>query len=133
MVISGFDLPLFAYGTLGESQVQQILFGEMVPSEPATLDGWRVTIGGNPYLSLSPADGASTEGRLLLLSRAQLRIADQFEEIPFYRRIKVSVRRANGTELDAWVYTRPEDAGEPAIDKRPSALPDAQLSEDSRN
>jgi gamma-glutamylcyclotransferase (GGCT)/AIG2-like uncharacterized protein YtfP len=122
------DLPLFAYGTLGESEVQQILLGGTVPSEPAMLTGWQITSSGaQPYRNISRVDGASTKGKLLSLSRIQLRIADQFEEIPFYQRIKVGVRRADGTELDAWLYTRPDDVGESPVDERASALPDSEL------
>ena len=132
MVKSGVDLPLFAYGTLGESEVQQILFGEVAPSEPATLTGWQVTSSlAHTYLNISRAEGTLTEGKLLTLSRNQLRIADQFEEIPFYQRIKVGVRTGKGRELDAWLYARSDEVGEPSDNR--SALPHAELLEISRN
>ena len=128
------DLSLFAYGTLGQSDVQQILFGEVVRSEPATLLGWQVAFcRGHSYLNISPAEGASAQGKLLTLSRNQLRIADQFEEIPFYQRIKVCVRTGEGSEREAWLYTRPGEAGEPPSGTRSSALPDAKLLEVTRN
>ncbi|HYM18674.1 MAG TPA: gamma-glutamylcyclotransferase family protein [Micropepsaceae bacterium] len=123
------ELPLFAYGTLGDSEVQQILFGEVVPCEPATLFGWQVTSGSDPYLNIARNEDAATKGKLLHLSRDQLRVADQFEEIPFYRRIKV---RPEKVEEGAWLYTRPDAAGEPHLDHRLALLPHAELLDTTR-
>jgi gamma-glutamylcyclotransferase (GGCT)/AIG2-like uncharacterized protein YtfP len=100
-------IPLFAYGTLRDADGQEALFGRAVPASDATLDGWRVVVAESGYFTLVAEPGATVAGRLLELDAAALALADRWEEVPRYRRLRTTARTADGARVACWVYVMP--------------------------
>jgi len=95
---------VFAYGTLIAPSHQKRLFGRRIPWAPAVLAGWKKVRCVGRYFGIVRERGSRTEGGLLLLTRAQLGVADRWERIPnFYRRRRVRVTSA-GRSYPCWVY-----------------------------
>lgn len=106
---------LFSYGTLREDGVQNTVFGRKVAGSPDAILGYRlqpVTItdpaaiaisGRAEHTILEPTgrDEDRVEGMVLLISAAELQLADGYEDAA-YRRAKARLR--SGAE--AWVYVR---------------------------
>jgi hypothetical protein len=105
----GCVMPLFAFGTLKDPAVLHALFGCEPPMRPAVFPGRKVLIAADGYLCLQLATGSTAEGMLLQLSLEQLRIADQWEEIPLYRRRRCQVQTSEGME-EAYFYDRATDS-----------------------
>lgn len=108
-------IPLFAYGTLRDADGQEALFGRAVPARSATLDGWRVVVAENGYFTLVAEPGATVAGVLLELDAAALALADRWEEVPRYRRLRATAR-ADGEHVACWVYVMPTASRTPAPD-----------------
>ncbi len=110
-------LPLFAYGTLANADVLQALYGMQPCQEAAVLPGWGLAINAQGYFCAIPDPSRDLPGHLVWLTVDQLHRADQWEEIPYYRRAQVTVRcpDANGNHTDAvaaWIYVQ-DEAGVP--------------------
>jgi gamma-glutamylcyclotransferase (GGCT)/AIG2-like uncharacterized protein YtfP len=114
---------LFAYATLRDDDVRTRLFGEPIKGEPVMLKGWQVVETADAYFNIAPEPGAVAHGALLHLSPEQWRLADAFEDVPLYRRHPVTVRRANGEDVEAQLYRRDDAPGKPVRDGRLSTLP----------
>lgn len=102
---------LFTYGTLRDQDVQQLLFGFSCPPQPARLPGWAVYADDNGYLFIKPDPAGSVGGGIIEVDNLTLTIADQWEEVPRYRREKVVVELDDGADLEAWAYTRCDGEG----------------------
>jgi gamma-glutamylcyclotransferase (GGCT)/AIG2-like uncharacterized protein YtfP len=105
---------LFAYGTLRDAEYQQALFDRVLPARPATLQGWLVVVAEGGYLTLVRAPGESVSGDLLALDDAALALADAWEDVPLYERLRVETRDAAGMAVPAFVYVRPTASRERA-------------------
>lgn len=95
--------PLFVYGTLLDPQVQQLVFGRLVPGQPDSLPGFamreRSVAGRYAEVLPDPATDARVCGQRLELEAPELARADVYETSLYYRELVVleSGRRA-------WVY-----------------------------
>jgi gamma-glutamylcyclotransferase (GGCT)/AIG2-like uncharacterized protein YtfP len=98
---------VFAYGTLRDAEYQQALFDRVLPARPATLSGWLAVVAEGGYLTLVRAPGENVSGDLLVLDDAALGLADAWEEVPLYARLRVETRDAAGAAVPAFVYVRP--------------------------
>lgn len=98
---------VFVYGTLLKPRIQKQLFGcqpEIVA--PAKLKGW-VLIEHKENPAIIPSESMTVEGMVIHLTEEQLKIADEYEEIPqVYQRERVTVRTADGDFYNVWAYTR---------------------------
>lgn len=99
---------LFAYGTLLDPAIQVKLFGKTLPDpESAVLHGWEKYTH-ETYPFIMPKEGSSVHGKVLILDDAQLRIADQWEEVPReYIRRQVIVNGSTDEPETVWVYVKP--------------------------
>lgn len=88
------------------------LFNSEIPDEAGTLADHELRIDAG-FLFASFKRGIEVQGRVLYLSGSQLRIADQWEEVPMYSRAWASVVVGGGV-IEAWVYVRPGEIGWPA-------------------
>jgi gamma-glutamylcyclotransferase (GGCT)/AIG2-like uncharacterized protein YtfP len=109
-------IEVFAYGTLRDLQYQRALFDVPMPTRPATLDGWQVVVHEGGFLTLVAAPGETVAGDLVALDDEALAIADAWEEVPLYERLRAEARTAAGESVPCWVYVRPTASRE-----RPSA------------
>src|ERR1035438_1292211 len=95
---------VFAYGTLLAPSRQKRLFGRRIPLAPAVLTGWRKVrcVGRYPGIVRDP--NSRTEGGVLLLTRAELAAADDWEGVPdLYRRRRIRVT-SGGRSRACWAY-----------------------------
>lgn len=99
-------IEVFAYGTLRDPQYQQALFDATMPLRPATLPDWQIVVHEGGFLTLIRAPGEVVHGDLVLLDDEALAIADAWEEIPLYERLRVEARDAGGAPVPCWVYVR---------------------------
>ncbi|AZQ73331.1 hypothetical protein EKH77_20815 [Streptomyces luteoverticillatus] len=102
---------LFSFGTLLDERVQKELFGQAVPTSPASLAGHTTrpiqitdesviaTSGLDVHLTLERRIGAAVEGAVLHLTDADLAAADDYEVDDYTRR---RVRLSSGET--AWAY-----------------------------
>ncbi|MGP9023035.1 GDSL-type esterase/lipase family protein [Streptomyces sp. BR1] len=102
---------LFSFGTLMDEQVQTALFGQAVPTSPASLTGYTTrplpitdpsviaTSGLDVHLTLRRKYGAVVEGAVLHLTDQDLAAADAYEVDDYARR---RVRLSSGES--AWAY-----------------------------
>lgn len=98
---------VFTYGSLTKRKTQQELFGtNLKVFSGAILNGW-VLKERNEYPYITPADGKSVKGNVLLMTEEQLAKADQWGEVPEeYSREKLTVRTTDGSFFNVWAYTR---------------------------
>ncbi|EFL14805.1 GDSL-type esterase/lipase family protein [Streptomyces sp. C] len=102
---------LFSFGTLMDPKVQKALFGQVVPSRPASLAGYATRAlkitdpdviaasGLDVHLILERRIGSAVEGVVLELTDEQLAAADEYEVDDYARR---RVLLASGES--AWAY-----------------------------
>lgn len=98
---------IFAYGTLLEPDIQLQLFGRQLEAEStALLNNYRkYTHEKYPYIL--PSKGSLVEGKIIFLTKAELEIADRWEEVPVaYTRQKVQVKEGNHTLTEVWAYIK---------------------------
>jgi len=102
---------LFVYGTLRDPEVQTALFGRKISGDVATLKGWSVYRSeSDGFLFIKPDPRDCVVGLVLRLSPDELRIADAWEDVPHYRRERLTAR-SDGVVMEAWTYTRREGEG----------------------
>jgi gamma-glutamylcyclotransferase (GGCT)/AIG2-like uncharacterized protein YtfP len=96
---------LFVYGTLMEPACVERVTGRRFTGRPATLRGWRRTIGTHGYPVIHPSAGATVEGVVLDgLDDGVLRALDAYEdEGRLYLRREVTVVAA-GESIPCQVY-----------------------------
>jgi gamma-glutamylcyclotransferase (GGCT)/AIG2-like uncharacterized protein YtfP len=99
-------IEVFAYGTLRDAQYQQALFDAPMPMRPATLADWQIVVHEGGFLTLIPAPGEIVHGDLVQLDDEALAIADAWEEVPLYERLRVEACAAGGAPVACWVYVR---------------------------
>jgi len=103
---------LFSYGTLQDSEIQEILFGFACKKKNAKLPGWSLYASNEDgYLFIKPDSSGNVAGSIIEVDTSAIQAADQWEEIPFYRREKVSVILDDDTKHEAWAYTRRWEKG----------------------
>jgi gamma-glutamylcyclotransferase (GGCT)/AIG2-like uncharacterized protein YtfP len=98
---------LFVYGTLRNQRVQKKAMGRAVKGVPGVLAGFkktRVKIGDEFYPVIKKSPKSSVKGLVLLVTRKELHLLDDWESENYERR-KVRLRSGK----TAWVYRRPED------------------------
>ncbi|WP_030160564.1 gamma-glutamylcyclotransferase family protein [Glycomyces sp. NRRL B-16210] len=107
------DHLVFSYGTLQLPQVQRARFGRELPGAPDALPGFRLdtlritdpAVIADPGSSEHPVavhtgdDADEIPGRVLTLTDAELRAADDYE-VEDYRRVEMVLRSG----AKAWVY-----------------------------
>jgi gamma-glutamylcyclotransferase (GGCT)/AIG2-like uncharacterized protein YtfP len=100
---------VFVYGSLTKRKTQQELFGaNLRVFSKAVLNGW-IMKKGEEYPYITPSDGKSVKGSVLLMTEEQLTKADLWEEVPQdYSREKLTVRVTDGSFFNVWAYTRRE-------------------------
>ncbi len=115
---------LFVYGTLQDTELQQILFGCSCRMRRAALPGWSLYAASEGWLFIKPDMAGSVSGRLLELDAAALRAADLWEEVPLlYQREKLLVIMPESEALlAAWAYTRRDGKGMPYAGGQTSLL-----------
>ncbi len=120
------ELPLFVFGTLRDRAVLRALFGREPRIRSAVLGGHRTCIAPDGYLCLLSDAGSEVDGSLLDLSIEELRVADQWEEVPLYARRRCHVRTGSGVE-EAFYYERTLEAPDPAPTGMTSAHPEEDV------
>lgn len=105
---------LFVYGTLRDAEYQRALFGRTLPARPATLPDWAAVVAENGYLTIVPAPGERVDGDLITLDGDALALADAWEEVPVYERLRIEARDREGAAVPAFVYVRPTASRERA-------------------
>ncbi|GAA0588830.1 GDSL-type esterase/lipase family protein [Streptomyces crystallinus] len=107
---------LFSFGTLRDERVQTALFGQAVPTSPASLAGYTTrplpitdpaviaTSGLDVHLTLEREYGASVEGAVLRLTDQDLAAADAYEVDDYTRR---RVLLSSGESAWAYLDARP--------------------------
>ncbi len=100
---------LFAYGSLLDPDLQMQLFGRHILSEgPAVLEQWEV-VSSEEYPYIRPNAQSRVHGEVLKMSPAQLKLADQWEEVPDeYQRETLTVLLNGKEKVRAFAYTRRE-------------------------
>ena len=100
--------PLFAYGTLLDPQVQQLVFGRLVPGQPDSLPGFvkreRSVEGRYPEVIPDTGSGARVCGQRLYLEAPELARADVYETSLYFRELAVLE-----SGMRAWVYRAARD------------------------
>ncbi|MFA6239373.1 MAG: gamma-glutamylcyclotransferase family protein [Candidatus Hydrogenedentales bacterium] len=99
------DLYLFAYGTLLDPSVQQLVVGRRILGEADHLAGYRLTTvrdGDETFPNVTPDPAGTVSGRVLTVDVDELNRVDRYEGSP-YRRVETTL--ASG--LRAWVYIAP--------------------------
>jgi gamma-glutamylcyclotransferase (GGCT)/AIG2-like uncharacterized protein YtfP len=105
---------LFTYGTFRDPEIQEILFGSSRRTRKAMLIGWSVFASDEDgYLFIKPDANGIVHGSAMELNATDLHIADRWEDVPFYRREKVTIHLENNSELAAWAYSRRQGRGMP--------------------
>ena len=98
---------LFSYGTLQDPEIQQSLFGFRCLFKKAHLPGWSLhTSNEAGYHFIKPNPSGTVTGRIIELTTTAIRVADQWEEVPIYKREKVVVTLEDGTSQEVWSYTK---------------------------
>ena len=88
------------------------MFGFRCPFKNAQLPGWSLYSSHEEgYLFIKPDSSGTVLGQIIEVDTAAIRLADQWEEVPFYMREKVEVTVENGTKQEVWVYTRRDAIG----------------------
>ncbi|BDE05142.1 hypothetical protein WPS_04180 [Vulcanimicrobium alpinum] len=91
------SLPLFGYGTFRDEQWRARILGASYAWEDAVLAGYRrVVITASGYLSIEPSAFDRVEGVLISLDGAGWAVADAWEDVPNYHRVRVDVQTARG-------------------------------------
>ncbi len=105
---------LFSYGTLQDPEMQRILFGYTCEGRNATLSGWSLFASDEDgYLFIGPDPAGQVAGCVIAVDASARGAADQWEEVPYYEREKVTVTLHDGREMEAWTYTRRVGKGRP--------------------
>lgn len=103
---------LFVYGTLKDAEMRRALFRGEIACQEAVLPDYVLRADGG-FFFVRPEQGSKVSGLILQLSEAQLLLADQWEEVPLYSRIKATAL-AGGRSAEVWVYARFGLSGKPA-------------------
>ena len=98
-------VPVFCYGTLLLPALQKKLFGQHIHPRPATLVGWQRLLSPDGYWFITPHSTARVKGSILWLTASQLAICDDWEDVPYYQRECVRVKRGY-TRITVFAYTR---------------------------
>lgn len=97
---------LFTYGTLQDPELQEILMGSRLDMRRGVLIGWGLRINSSGYFFAVEDSSSKIEGHIVQLTREQLFVADQWEDIPYYRRVLVPIVLDNGDTRDSWLYVQ---------------------------
>ena len=123
---------LFSYGTLQDPEIQQLLFGFTYLKKNAKLLGWSLcSLHEDGCLFIKPDLSGIVVGSVLGVDIDAIHTADQWEDIPLYRREKVTVMFDDDTRAEAWAYTRryangmPYDGTQSSLIDREAVLKEA--------
>ena len=97
---------LFIYGTLLDPEIQQHIIGRIVPTTPATLDGFvkrEINLDGIVYPRIEPLHGETVAGAVIELTEMELAFVDHYEGNEYIRQ---TVNLRDGTHAD--VYVKPD-------------------------
>ncbi|RSD28705.1 gamma-glutamylcyclotransferase family protein [Mesobacillus subterraneus] len=106
---------LFSYGTLKQKEIQKILLGTDVKMRAATLPDWRLYEDVDQYYFIKPEAGYQVGGCILDLTKEQFWVIDQWEDIPSYTRMKVTVESKGQLVENVYIYVRPGSEGTPVL------------------
>lgn len=98
--------PLFSYGTLMDTEIQKILFEQEIKMVNAILEDYKVYADADGYYYVKKYVGQVIQGKVLELTKEQIWIADQWEEVPMYLRKKVDVKLENGESIKVFIYEK---------------------------
>jgi len=95
---------LFVYGSLLDPAERWRLLRRDVSLLPATL--FDFSRARTQHYFVTHAPGASVDGAVLLgLDRTDLRILDEYEQLPeLYTRERITVRLEGGSDIECWIY-----------------------------
>ena len=102
---------LFVYGTLKDPDVQKALFNKKPNMKRAHIPGWSLHVASDGYLFIKPMLDRSVDGVLLELEKEDLDRADLWEDVPTYRRERLSARTESDEIVGVWSYTKRYGAG----------------------
>lgn len=102
---------LFVYGTLADDEIRERIVGPSPVPREAVLRNYRLR-SADGFFFVRRHEGGVVRGRLLELDAGQLARADEWEEVPVYRRVRVDVELPEGS-CEAWVYERDDVEGQP--------------------
>lgn len=97
---------LFSYGTLMDVEIQKILFEQEIKMVDAILEDYKVYADADGYHYVKKYVGQITPGKILELTKEQIWIADQWEEVPMYLRQKVYVKLEDGASKKVFIYEK---------------------------
>lgn len=97
---------LFSYGTLMDAEIQKILFDQEIKMINAILEDYKVYADVDGYYYVKKYVGQVIPGKVLELTKDQIWIADQWEEVPMYLRKKVNVKLENGESIKVFIYEK---------------------------
>lgn len=97
---------LFSYGTLMDIQIQKILFRQEIKMVDAALEDYKVYADIDGYYYVKEEIGQIIHGKILELTEEQIRITDEWEEVPKYIRKKVSVKLEDGEYKEVLLYEK---------------------------
>lgn len=95
---------LFVYGTLKDSDVQERILGRTIKGVPDVLEGYRkseIKINDNTYPIIKPCRNGSIKGLVLLVTKKELKLIDEYET-KAYKREKIVLK----SRVNAWVYQK---------------------------
>jgi gamma-glutamylcyclotransferase (GGCT)/AIG2-like uncharacterized protein YtfP len=104
---------LFAYGTLKDPDIQKALFEKKPNMKKARVPGWSLQVASDGYLFIKPMLDRAVDGVLLELDKADLDRADLWEDVPTYRRERLSALTESDELVGVWAYTRRYATGDP--------------------
>lgn len=97
---------LFSYGTLMDVEIQKILFDQEIKMINAILADYKVYADLDGYYYVKKYVGQLIQGKVLELTKDQIWIADQWEEVPIYIRKEVNVKLENGESTKVFIYEK---------------------------
>jgi gamma-glutamylcyclotransferase (GGCT)/AIG2-like uncharacterized protein YtfP len=104
--------PLFAYGTLMDTEIRRRVLGAQLDATTASLPDFELLAADGFYFARA-RPGSSVRGVVLVVDDDQLARADAWEEVPIYHRLRTEVELEGGERIKAWVYVREDTHGEP--------------------
>ncbi|MVX66455.1 hypothetical protein GKZ28_22530 [Clostridium chromiireducens] len=106
---------LFSYGTLMDVKIQKILFEQELAMVDALLEDYKLYADTDGYFYIKKYVGNVIHGKILELTKEQMWIADQWEDVPMYLRKKVSIRLKNGENRKVFIYEKNNVQSEIAV------------------
>lgn len=87
-------------------EIQKILFDQEIKMINAILADYKVYADLDGYYYVKKYVGQLIQGKVLELTKDQIWIADQWEEVPIYIRKEVNVKLENGESTKVFIYEK---------------------------